>query len=148
MGRVSVCLSLVVLYSPYVSSLSHFVARACRPDALLPIPIPLRLCSFETLPGVFKEGSLLCPVLSLLAFMERAKSAVSHVSSLFVSPCSPSRQFWVALFVRVQVPQREHLVQYLRGHYLCGFYEDLDCLHGAGSCSLEIKFSFCFILFT
>ena len=98
-----------------MSSLSHFVARACRPDA--PLPRSLRLYSFESLPGVFEEGSLLCPVLSLPASLECAKSAVSRASSLFVSPCLPSRQFhrtrgrffygrWfrVALSVRVQAP--------------------------------------------
>ena len=97
------------------------VARACRPDA--PLPRSLRLYSFESLRGVFEEGSLLCPVLSLHAYLEWARGAVSRAPSLFVSPCSPSRLFhrtWgrffygrcfrMALFVRVQVPRLERLV--------------------------------------
>ena len=78
----------------------------------------LRLCSFKSLSGVFMEGSLLCPILSLHAYLERVKSAVSPASLQFVSPCSPSCQFhrtrgrffygrWfrVALSVRVQGPR-------------------------------------------
>ena len=42
--------------------------------------------------GDLEEGSPLCPVRSLRAYLKRTESAVSRSSSLFVSPCLPSRQ--------------------------------------------------------
>ena len=86
MGRVSVCLSLVVLSSPYVSSLSHFVARTCRLDA--PLPRSLRLCSFESLPGDLEEGSLM-PSFSpfVLLWSVRSLQCLLRLRFLFLLVC-------------------------------------------------------------
>ena len=74
----------------YVYYLPHFVAKTVRPDA--PLPRSFKVCSLRGFAGDLEEGSLLCPVCSLRAYLERTKSAVSRPSSLFVSPRSPSRQ--------------------------------------------------------
>ena len=74
----------------YVSYLPHFVAETDRPDA--PLPRPFKICSLRGFAEDLEEGSLLCPIRSLRAYLERTKSAVSRASSLFVSPRSLSHQ--------------------------------------------------------
>ena len=74
----------------FVSYLPYFVAKTDRPDA--PLPRSFKVCSLRKFAGDLEEGSLLCPVRSIRAYLERTKSAVSRASSLFVSLRSPSRQ--------------------------------------------------------
>ena len=81
---------LVVLYSPSVSYMPQFAVKTCRPDA--PLPRSFRICSLREFALDLGKGSLLCPVLSLHAYLECTKSAVSCASLLFISPRSPSHQ--------------------------------------------------------
>ena len=130
MGRVSVCLRLVVLCSPSVSYLPHFVVKASRPAAALPS------CLF----GAYVVYSVLC-VFS------------------FVSPRSLSRQFskntvsfslrevFRVLVLAGGCSSLIERAQYSWGLYFCCFYAELVCLQGAGGRILEIAFSFCILLF-
>ena len=49
--------------------------------------------SFRDFAGDLEEGSLLRPLHALRAYFERTKSMVVRASTLFISPCSPSRTF-------------------------------------------------------
>ena len=89
----------------FVSYLPYFVAKTDRPDA--PLPRSFRICSLREFAGDLGEGSLLCPVRSLHAYLEHTKSAVSRASSLFASPRSPSHQISkneVSFFLREVIP--------------------------------------------
>ena len=72
-----------------VSYLPHFVAKVEHADAFL--PCSFCVCSLRDFAGDPEEGSLLCPVHALRAYLKRTKSVVARTSTLFVSPCSPSR---------------------------------------------------------
>ena len=72
-----------------MSYLSHFVANTKRVDA--PLLRSVRVRSLRDFAGDLEEGSLLCPVHALWAYLDWTKSAVAQSSTLFVSPRSPSR---------------------------------------------------------
>ena len=71
-----------------MSYLPNFVAKTVCADAPLPRSFCVRCLRDFT--GDLEEGSLLCPVRTLQAYLERTKSAVTRASTLFVSPRSPS----------------------------------------------------------
>ena len=72
-----------------VSYLPHFVAKMERAYASLPHSFCVG--SLGDFTGGLEECSLLCPVRALQAYLGRTKSAVVRASTLFISPCSPSR---------------------------------------------------------
>ena len=72
-----------------VSYLPHFVAKTEHMDA--PLPRSFRVRALREFAVVLEEGSLLCPVRALQAYLDRTKLAAACASTLFVSPHSPSR---------------------------------------------------------
>ena len=80
-----------------LSYLPHFIAKTERADA--PLPRSFHLCSLAEFAGDLEaefagdleEGSLLCPVRALRTYLERTKLFPLCASTLFCSPCSPSR---------------------------------------------------------
>ena len=108
----------------YVSYLPHLVTKTDRPAA--PLPRSFKVCSLRGF-APLEEGSLLCPVRSLRAYLERTKTAVSRTSSLFVSPRSPSCQISknaLSFFLREVISGagtvREVAGSSLRAHSICG----------------------------
>ena len=74
-----------------VSYLPHFVAKMEHAD--VPFPRSFRVCALREFSGDLEDGSLLCPVHALRAYLHRTKSAVARASTLFVLPRSPSHAF-------------------------------------------------------
>ena len=72
-----------------VSFLPHFIAKTERVDA--PVPRNFRILSPLEFAGDLEEGFLLCPVRAVNIYLRRTSSFVVRASSLYVSPCSPSR---------------------------------------------------------
>ena len=116
-----------------VSYLPHFIAKMERVDA--PVPRSFRILSLREFTGDLEEGSLLCPVRALNVYLRRTRSVVVRASSLFVSPCSPSRPISknaVSYFLREVISEagavRADVAAPLRAHSVRGVATSVSLL--------------------
>ena len=140
-----------------MSFLPHCVARTGHEDA--PLPCSVRMRSLRVFAGDLGEGSLLCLVRTLRAYLDQSTSAAARSSTLFVSPHSPRmisentvssflRDFFRVLGLSGKMRVLPCALTAFEG------FPTLLCFCKTGRflrcwrLQLRIKFSFCFFLFS
>ena len=125
-----------------VSFLPHFMARMERADAPLPCIVLVR--PLQDFAWALEDGSLLCPMRALRAYLDQPQSAVARSLTLFVLPLSPHRAIsqnavssscersFRVLGLSGEMKALPCELQHSRGVHLCCVFAKLVGFSGAG----------------